>query len=233
VPAAATSPIDWPDWMNPILVKELRQSLRSRWFEIIFLWLIGSLCLITAIGAEHGSPRWITFLFWLDVGITLHLLLPMHSALSASDDRQRGNFELIRVTGLTAEKMVVHRVAALFFYSAMTASLVLPFVVLRYFLGGIELIDELQYLVLLTLGCPVLGGTLLWLMATSGLTRLMLSMSVAFLLVFYESFTIAAAFATGSEAVVGFVFWIIGSFIGWIVSQAFASESFLLSNRRA
>lgn len=219
--------------MNPLLVKELRQSLRSRWFEIIFLWLVGSLCLLTGLGSALDLPQMaISFLFWPNVGLTLHLLLPVHCALSASDDRQRGNFELIRVTGLTADKIVRHRLVALFFHGVIIATLVLPFVVLRYFLGGIELIDELQYLVLMTLSLPVMGAALLSLVAANGIARIILGLIAMLLIPAYESFMAAAAFGSGSEAVVPFVVWIIGSFVGYNVGLALASESFLLSTPR-
>jgi hypothetical protein len=219
--------------MNPILVKELRQSLRSHWFEIIFLWLIASLCVITGIGLHYSTPTWITLLFWLDVGITLHLLLPLHSALSASDDRQRGNFELIRVTGLTADKIVRHRLVALFFHGVIIATLVLPFVLLRYFLGGIELIDEFQYLVLMTLSLPVMGAAILSLVAANGIARFFLTLIAMLLIPAYELQTVATAFRPGNESFVFVVVWSITSLIGYKVGLALASESFLLSHRRA
>lgn len=219
--------------MNPLLVKELRQSLRSRWFEIIFLWLVGSLCLLTALGSTFNLPQMaMTAIFWLNVGVTLHLLLPAHCALSASDDRQRGNFELIRVTGLTADKTVRHRLVALFFHGLIIATLVLPFVVLRYFLGGIELIDELQYLVLMTLSLPVLGAALLSLVAAKGIARFILTVIAMLLIPGYESFTVAAAFGSDTESLVLLFVWIIISLIGYKVGLALASESFLLSAPR-
>lgn len=217
--------------MNAILVKDLRQSLHSRWFEIIFLWLIGSLCLLTLFALRFDALNWFNALFWLDVGLTLHLLLPLHCALSASEDQTPGNCELIRVTGLTAEMMVRQRLVALFCSALMVSLLVLPFVVLRYFLGSIELMDELQYLLLLTLGCPVLGGALLWIMTLPGLARFALCCVFTFLLIFYEGFTLGAAFSPGDQAVLPLMFWFICSFLGWIISIAFASESYLHSRR--
>lgn len=214
--------------MNPILVKELRQSLRSRWFEIIFLWLCASLTLITAVGSAINAQTGTTIFFWIAVASTFHLLLPFRTVLSARDDRQRGNFELIRIAGVTAEKLTNQRITALLFHTLTLASLVLPYVVLRYFLGGIELYSELIYLTLLTLGTPVVGSAFLWLTTTGTVGRVFLGGLFCFLLPAYESFTIAAAFGSGANAVAPFVIWAFASVIGIMVAQSFASEGFLL-----
>jgi|694.fasta_scaffold73307_3 hypothetical protein len=214
--------------MNPILVKELRQSLRSRWFEIIFLWLCASLTLITAIGSAINAKNGTTVLFWIAVATTFHLLLPFRTVLSARDDRQRGNFELIRVAGLSAEKLTNQRITALLFHTLTLASLVLPFVILRYFLGGIEISSELTYLVLLTLGTPVVGSAFLWVSTTGAAGRVLLAGLFFVLLPAYESLTFAAAFTPAAGALPAFVVWTFGSVIGTLVSQAFASEGFLL-----
>jgi hypothetical protein len=214
--------------MNPILVKELRQSLRSRWFEIIFLWLCSSLTLITAIGSSINAPNGTTLFFWIAVATAFHLLLPFRTVLSAHDDRQRGNFELIRVAGVTAEKLTNQRITALLFHTLTLASLVLPFVILRYFLGGIDLYSELKYLALLTLGTPVIGSAFLWLATCSTAGRVLLGGLLLALLPAYESLTVAAAFTSAGSALPAFVVWSFGSIIGILIAQAFATEGFLL-----
>jgi hypothetical protein len=214
--------------MNPILVKELRQSLRSRWFEIIFLWLCVSLTLITAIGSAVGSLQVTTIVFWTSVAFTLHILLPFRTALSARDDRQRGNFELIRVSGLGAEKLANQRLTALLFHTLVLASIVLPFVLLRYFLGGIDLIDELQYLALLVLGTPVVGAVFLWISVVGTFGRVALGALFSFLFMVFESLTATSAFATGTDVVIPLTLLLFGSLICLPVSLAFATEAFLL-----
>ncbi len=220
---------DWPDWMNPILVKELRQSLRSRWFEIIFLGLCGSLTLVTVLGAVLDAPRGSKFFFWAAVILTLHLLLPLRTALSAKDDRQRGNLELIRVTGLSAEKLANQRITALFFHTLVITSVILPFVMLRYFLGGVDLVDELQYLVMLVLSAPVLGVAILWMVVvSSNFGRVFIGGMLFFLVPVYEMLAFGAAFGSGESAFVALVFWLLGTLIGGVFFLAFTVEAFLL-----
>jgi hypothetical protein len=214
--------------MNPILVKELRQSLRSRWFEIIFLWLCSTLTLITAVSALIDSPNGMTVFFWVGVASTFHVLLPLRTVFAAHDDRQRGNFELIRVAGVTAEKLTNQRITALLFHTLTLASIVLPFVILRYFLGGIELLSELKYLTLLTLGAPVVGSVFLWISTTGTAGRVILSIFFFFLLPVYEFFTFTSAFSSGFLSAAPFVVWVFVSIIGLIIAQAFASEGFIL-----
>lgn len=217
--------------MNPVLVKELRQSLRSRWFEIIFLWLCASLTLVTAVGSAIEAPGPATLVFWIAIGVTFHLLLPLRSAVSAGDDRQAGNFELIRMAGLSAESLAKQRLTALLFHAVTLACLVLPHVLLRYFLGGIDLIDELQYLALLTLSTPVIGGAFLWIAVTSTLGRVILGSVFFFLFIIYESLITASAFADGSSALIPFVLLLFSSLIALLVSHAFAAEAFLLGRQ--
>lgn len=214
--------------MNPILVKELRQSLRSRWFEILFLWLCGCLTLITAVGTSIESRTGATIVFWIAVAATFHLLLPLRTVLSARDDRQVGNFELIRVTGVSAEGMASQRLTALLFHTLIFASFVLPHVILRYFLGGIDLIDELQYLALLTLTTPIVGSIFLWLAVSSPMGRFFLGSIFVFLFIAYESLLATAAFASGDDAIIPLVMLVFGSVIALPVSHAFAAEAFLL-----
>jgi hypothetical protein len=222
---------DWPDWMNPILVKELRQSLRSRWFEMIFLWLCGSLTLITAFGTTIDARTGTTSVFWIAVVATFHLLLPLRSALSASDDQQRGNVELIRVIGISAETLANQRFTALFFHTLILASLVLPHVTLRYFMGGIDLIDELQYLALLTFTTPVVGSVFLWLSILGTLGRIVLGVILFFLFILFESLIAMSAFAAGEAAVIPFVLLLFGSLIGFLVAKAFVAEAYLLERQ--
>ncbi len=235
MPAPSTqSPagFEWPDWMNPILVKELRQSLRSRWFEIIFLSLCGGLTLVTLLHGLWSEPRLVRVIFWGVVVVNLHFLLPLRTALSAADDRHPGNLELIRVTGTSAEKLVHQRITALVFHSAILACIVLPFVILRYFLSGIDLVDELQYLTLLVLSTPVLGLAILWIGVVGGIGRAFLGALFFFLAPAYEVLIGSAAFVPGDAAFLALVMWIFLSLMGMTICQAFATESFLLHSSR-
>lgn len=224
---------DWPDWMNPILVKELRQSLRSRWFEIIFLGLCGGLTLVTVLGGEFATSMTTRIFFWSVIVFTLHLLLPLRTALSASDDRHPGNLELIRVAGVSAEKLASQRITALLFHAAVLSCVILPFVFLRYFAGGIDLVDELQYLALLLFSTPVFGLAVLWMSVVGGLGRAFLGVMFLFLAPAYEALIGSAAFAPFDDALLALVLWIFATFIGCIFIQAFVTEAFLLGRTRA
>ncbi len=219
---------DWPDWMNPILVKELRQSLRSRWFEVVFMALCGGLTLVMVLGSLVLTPLVTRVLFWGIILLVLHVLLPLRTALSAGDDRHPGNLELIRVTGVSAERLAGQRITALMFHAAVLASVILPFVFLRYFMGGIDLVDELQYMTLLVLSTPVFGLAILWMAVVGGFGRALLGLLFLFLAPGYETLIATAAFAPGDAAFVALVMWIFATFIGIIFCQAFVTEAFLL-----
>lgn len=47
-PAAALEGLsDFPEWLDPMVVKELRQGLRARWFVAPFLLLQALACFVT------------------------------------------------------------------------------------------------------------------------------------------------------------------------------------------
>ena len=73
------------------------------------------------------------------VAVPTLLIIPI-SALNAIGSEIRGNtLELIFLTRLTALRIVVGKWFALFAQSLLLVCAVLPYLVLRYFMGGVNL----------------------------------------------------------------------------------------------
>jgi len=217
-------PVDWPDWMNPVLVKELRQSLRSRSFEIAYLGLIGGLTLITVFDLSSGTNS-ASVWFLVVLCLVFHVLLPLRLAMSFGEDCLRGNQDLIAVTGVSSTDQINQRLSALGFHTFMSGSVVLPFLMLRYFLGGSDLIDEVQYLFLLAAGTLVIGSYTLWMATLSRRERWFALLVLLFIAPFIEGLTASAAFADSQGALMSLVVWLFGAFICGLVTQALAIEN--------
>ena len=103
-----TAPIaraDFADWLSPMLVKELRQGVRTRVFVILFILLqvcmLLDLVLSLLIASTGASTSEGTYFFWFMVSVPTLLIIPI-SGLGAIGNEIRGNtLELIFLTRLT------------------------------------------------------------------------------------------------------------------------------------
>jgi len=148
---------DFADWLSPIVVKELRQGLRARAFLAIFLisQFFMIVCVLVSLG-DGPSKEGSFWLFRVLLGIAVLLAMPLRG-LGALFGEIRGNtLELMLLTQLSAWRIVAGKWLALVLQTLLLICAVLPYVVLRYFLGGVSLIDDLS-----VLGWMVAGSILL------------------------------------------------------------------------
>ena len=132
---------EWPDWMNPLLVRSLRQSLRSRAFEWILLWLCGSSTLLMVCGSllPEGQMDEVTVFFWINAAVVLHLLLPGRMMVAVQDDRRPGNFDLIKMTRTDVDGLVMQHLKTLMCHAGLVVSILLPYVLLRLLILNLEI----------------------------------------------------------------------------------------------
>ena len=69
---------DFADWFSPILVKELRQGMRSRAFMGIFLAIqvFMIVCVLVSLGNDSDNRNSVTTLFWTVICVAV--LVAMH-----------------------------------------------------------------------------------------------------------------------------------------------------------
>jgi hypothetical protein len=149
---------DFPDRLSPMLVKELRQGLRARGFTVLFLGLQLMLALIListgGIGAAMGSDSAGTAasgtIFTL-FGIAVLGIQPMRGANALSSEVTANTLEMMSLTRLTASRIVFGKWFAIVGQSALLLTTIVPYLMLRYFFGGMNLMGELVALVLMFL----------------------------------------------------------------------------------
>ncbi len=133
-------------------VKELRQSLRRGSFVYPFLGI--QLLAVLAMAAEFQMPATVTETefagalnvwmfesagpFWGVVAAICMVIMPISGVMLMGQELEEGNHELLLLTKLDRWKIVFGKFIALWGLCALTFISLLPYVVVRYMVGGIE-----------------------------------------------------------------------------------------------
>jgi hypothetical protein len=146
---------------NPVLVKELRQGLRTKMFLGAFLLVQGAMVfmMLIAIAArveQDNSAGAELFFYWLIILFPLLLLIPLQGAGTISREIKENLLELVFLTRMNALRTVFGKWLALFAQSVLLIIAVLPYMVMRYFLGGVDLLAELGLLLIACLASALL-----------------------------------------------------------------------------
>jgi hypothetical protein len=153
---------DFAEWLSPMVVKELRQGLRSRGFVIAFLLLQAAMIFLSllalAASAHQSDIRAMTVFFWVIIGVPLLLMMPFSGLGSVANERKANSLELIFLTRLTPRRIIAGKWLAIVAQTALFVCAVLPYAVLRYFLGGVDVGGELFTLGTLMFASVLLSG---------------------------------------------------------------------------
>ncbi len=146
-PARTRDKVDFADWLSPMLVKELRQGMRTRVFVLTFM-LLQALMLLNVVLSLASASRSLatsgnTIVFWLMIAVPVVLVLPLSGLSAVSSEMKSNTLELIFLTRLSATRILFGKWFAIVAQTALFILAVLPYVVLRYFIGGVNLVDEL------------------------------------------------------------------------------------------
>lgn len=135
-----------------MMVKELRQSLRRGSFVLPFLVIQALALTATVIEFQQKRPPsssefhgvlnlWFLFTsgpFWLVAGIICMLLMPLGGVALMGQELEEGNHELLLLTKLNRWGVVLGKLLTLWGLSVVTFVSILPYVVTRYLIGGVE-----------------------------------------------------------------------------------------------
>lgn len=143
---------DFPDRLSPILVKELRQGLRTHLFTIAFLILqsLMLLCMMAGI-ADPGSNVADGFL-WFFITATLLVVQPLRGFNAIASEHQLNTLDLIQMTRLNGWRIALGKWLALNAQGLLFVVAVLPYLVIRYFFGGVQFVQDLYMIGWIALG---------------------------------------------------------------------------------
>lgn len=195
----ATLPLlrDFSDRMSPIVVKELRQGLRTRFFTaalILFhLLIIPLLCTVT-LGTP---PEVVSGIFWGITGLMLLVVMPLRAFNALRAETADGTLDMLTLTSISSFRILYGKWIALFSQTLLVAGSLLPYMVARYFFGGVEILREAVALLVLSLGSGVITAALLAFSSQpSAILRLLLAGGIAvgaFPLGFFTAFLVSAS----------------------------------------
>jgi hypothetical protein len=150
---ASTS--DFPDHLSPMLVKELRQGLRARTFVIVFLVLQAILAMVLLATASASGPdmagQTISGIIFLCFGLAVLVIQPLRGISALSSEIKGNTLDLMVMTRLSAWRIVLGKWSALVGQSALLFTAIIPYLILRYFFGGMNLFGELMLFALVFL----------------------------------------------------------------------------------
>jgi hypothetical protein len=149
------------DRINPIVIKELRQGLKSRSFLLTFVGLqiamvISMFTYLTTVLSDYGDLDGPDGFFWGMIGLMLALLMPLRAFNALYEEQKENTLELIFLTRMTAWKIAFGKWVALTIQMLLMVSAILPYFVLRYFLGSIDIAENLLILTFSILSSAVL-----------------------------------------------------------------------------
>ena len=147
---------DFGDWLSPMIVKELRQGLRTRTFASVFIawqaFLV--LCLIVSTAASNSEGS--NWFFWAVIMVLFVPILPLRGLAALSGEIKEGTLDLLQLTRLGAWRITFGKWAALVSQAGLIGISILPYIVMRYFAGGVSVVWEICALLAFMVMCGVL-----------------------------------------------------------------------------
>ncbi len=185
-PVEASPRFDFPGWLPPMLVKELRQGLRQRGFvggliaaqavlAIMFIW--GFVVEVDA----GGSRGMIDGVFWSTVFATLLLVAPLRAlgALHAEIDAR--TMDLLLLTRLDSWRIVWGKWVSLVTQSLLLIVSIFPYAVVRYFFGAVDVVQDFVVIGIMLVLSAVFTAAGLWASGMNRVLRMFLVIGVIFM----------------------------------------------------
>ncbi|KAA5542228.1 ABC transporter permease [Roseiconus nitratireducens] len=182
-------------WLNPILLKEARQSLKSKQFLVTFFCLLVASCAWTMMGIIFNAPD-VYFLptgdtmmigYFLILSISLFAFVPLFAFRSLAAELDEGTYEMLAITRLSAWGIVTGKMNSSVLQMLIYFSAIVPCLAFCYLLRGI--------------GLP----TIALVIAIAFITALVLTAFALMLSTLAQGRTLQTFLLVGLIAVIGFV----------------------------
>lgn len=153
-------PSDFPDRISPMIVKEVRQGLRSRAFIGSFLLLHGVLVMWSAgflSDTSAGANEGIDGIFWSILSLGL-LIIAMRAQTAVRAERDGKTLELLQLTRISAWSIVSGKWCALMIEALVLVAGILPYFMLRYYFGTLHVARDSFLVLLMLVGCGLVAA---------------------------------------------------------------------------
>lgn len=143
------------DRLNPILVKEARQAMKSRQFVVtfslllIFGWLYTVAFIAFSMPGLYYAPLGPSMLlgYYLILTIPLLIVVPYAAFRSLASEREDGTFELLSITALSARQIVTGKLGSAVLQMLVYYSALAPCIAFTYLLRGIDVVTIAIFLI--------------------------------------------------------------------------------------
>lgn len=156
------------DRLNPILVKETRQSLKSRQFSLWFVLLLIA-CWITTIGAIAiigpsiyyvSAGSLLLYVYYVILALPLAVVVPFSAYRSLSSEHEDNTRDLLEVSTLTPRQVINGKLGSAALQVTIYLSALAPCIAFTYLLRGVNLASIgllLAYAVFASMGMSMVG----------------------------------------------------------------------------
>ena len=142
--------MDFSDRLSPMLVKELRQGMRGVGFVILFIALQALLVLVmigfSSADTYGNSGESLSSTLIMFFSISVLLVQPLRGVTALSSEIKGKTIDLMVLTKLSAWRIVFGKWVSLVSQSALIFATLLPYMIMRYFFGGMQLFAEISLL---------------------------------------------------------------------------------------
>jgi hypothetical protein len=143
------------DRLNPILVKEVRQALRGRYFRWLF-WLtllaatLTALAIVAAETATGNATAFGDVFFLWTFGLmsaAVHGFVPFWAFLSTSAEWDENTYDLLVISNLRPRQIVYGKLLSALIQALLYYSTFGPFLVFAFLLNGVDLYSLIVILI--------------------------------------------------------------------------------------
>jgi hypothetical protein len=205
-PTTISPQTDFADWFSPILVKELRQGLKTRVFvstfiiiQAVMIIIMGLELIALANGSDRSTMSNFDGFFWSFIYIPLLFLMPMRGLTAVSDESKANTLDLVQLTRLTAFRIVMGKWTALIAQTLLLVAAVLPYAVLRYFFGEVDIVSDVKSIAVLLSISLVLTAATVALSTAHLAVRILTMIGILFMILFSGVFMASRAFGGRSS----------------------------------
>lgn len=240
------------DRINPLVVKEIRQGLRTRVFWVCFGLMLVACVLLSLMayadvrdGGFQPRGQVYFFTYFVSLGLVHFFVIPYSAFRSLAREREDETWVLLTLTGLGPRSILRGKVTSFLVQAALYASAVGPFLLFSYYLNGIDLPTILTVLVLGAAWLVFLTvvGVSAATLADSRLGRAFVHFLVLGLLAGGVAIGLTCAYAISDGSarlmrerafpyVVGVALWLMLSY-GWLLFEAAAARLALVTENYA
>jgi hypothetical protein len=172
------APKDFPTWLPAMLVKELRRGLRTRGFvgalvvfqSVMVFAMLGALVggSVTTPAARASAFNGVNGFFWALVTIQLLIATPLRALAALRGEIDSRAIDLLMLTRLSAWRIVFGKWSSLVVQATLLLIAMLPYGVVRYFGGSVDLMQDGIHCIEILGGCAVITAFAVW---ASGMPR--------------------------------------------------------------